>query len=201
MKTTVDLRQFHPQLDGGLTLYLSRITAPLPIDHQLVMRGFPRGATCFPRAEFGVLYRVEPDGSAIIQSNVEPDWSTCLPANRVQTKEYNPERQIIEGASYRMRLAFNSVDRSPMISDPSRIHEVSADPTEWLSKRDIGGAIIIDHVSVTPQFSRSKNSLVPTNRAIVDGIITVTNKDKLLQCIRKGVGRNKAYGCGLLSLG
>jgi CRISPR system Cascade subunit CasE len=36
--------------------------------------------------------------------------------------------------------------------------------------------------------------------SVIDGYLRVTDPIKLAQAIREGIGREKAYGCGLLSL-
>jgi CRISPR system Cascade subunit CasE len=197
MSTTVGSLVQTPHVNGVSPLYLSKITAPIAFDHQMIMRGFTylRSQSKTPRHDFGVLYRVEPDESLIVQSNVMPDWSHCLPVHCIQTKTYSPK--IIKGSKYYFRLAFNSISR---LSNEEIKVESNIDPTLWLNKRQIGGKIQIIESFIVKEHGRSRNHLIPINKASVFGTITVTNPELLLHHIRNGIGRSRAYGCGLISL-
>jgi CRISPR system Cascade subunit CasE len=212
MSTTVDSLVQTPCISKDSPLFLSKINAPLQFDHQMIMRGFKFIAfeTETPRKDLGILYRVEPDKTIIVQSYVMPDWSYCLPSKCVEIKEYVPK--IIKGKTYYFQLTFNSMTQnSPNvmkkkeiinkeICDFKRNTYLECDARTWLQRRDLGGDLTVLTLSSEKQYQRSYNHVIPVNRALVFGTITVTNPELLLHHIRNGIGRSRAYGCGLISL-
>lgn len=193
MNTILEPSKAIPCVHRGSVIYLSKLQVPDLLNHQSVMRGFPTVIASEIRQLYGVLYRIEPDGTILVQSKAKPDWSKCLPSQMVQTKEYKPH--AVNGASYHIRLTIN-----PVKEDRITNKIVVIDPTEWLEKKDLGGVIVVNNVRSTIERNNSKGHSFNINKATIDGVITVTDKDKLLHCIRNGVGRAKAYGCGLISL-
>lgn len=171
-------------------LFLSKIS-PLKrrtINHRLVMSAFPY-CEGNAREEFCILFRIEPDGSAIVQSNIEPNWQMCLPKNNFQIREYTPN---LSRDRYRIRLAFNSVARIDG-------KEVFVTPEQWLERRSLGGKLKVFALSTDVVTERSKNHRICINRAIMDGEITVADKERFSDILHNGIGRGRAYGCGLLS--
>jgi hypothetical protein len=121
-------------------MYLSKITPqkdPFLAAHRLVMRGFPDTDSESPRSMWNVLYRVEPDGCLLVQSDILPDWSAVLPVDAVTTKQYDP--RLIEGKCYRYRMALN-----PVAVRQGRRCPVSVET--WLGKRDLGAHFEIKSV-------------------------------------------------------
>lgn len=193
MNTILESKPVIPCVHRGSAIYLSKLQVPDLLNHQTLMRGFPLVVARDTRRMYGVLYRVEPDGTVLVQSDARPDWSKCIPSEMVQTKEYKP--YAVNGASYRIRLTINPVK---LEDNSNKI--VVVDPVEWLKKRNIGGVIAVKNVIATVEQNRSRGHSFLVHKATIDGIITVTDKDVLLHYIRNGVGRAKAYGCGLISL-
>ena len=173
-------------------MYLSKISFATESAHRLVMAGFPETDSSTPRADWGILYRQEPQGCLLVQSQICPDWSNVLPPGAVQTKNF--ELTLGNNHQCRFRLAFNSVKRS-------RGQDVAIAPSEWLAARDIGATLDVSSIC-TSELSdiSSSGHRVRITRAIADGTLTVTNADRLLHVITHGIGRGRAYGCGLLTL-
>jgi CRISPR system Cascade subunit CasE len=161
------------------------------IDHRLVMRGFPF-CDGSPREQFGILFRIEPDGSALVQSNVRPDWSNCLPAEHFQTREFEPPSFKV-GDLLRFRLAFNSVARK-------QGRDRRIDPKEWLSQRNLGAELAIQSIDLKIVHESSGGHQITIHRTTCEGFCTVNDVDVLQRAIANGVGRARAYGCGLLSV-
>lgn len=180
---------------GGrlLAMYLTKIACPSSGSsfHKLVMWGFPKTDDPNPRQKWGVLHRV--DGRfLLVQSQIEPVFPALL---ETQTKAYDP---VLEsGRSYRFRLAINPVTQS-------RYGRKPVDPIAWLQSRDLGAKLeVCNLVSVTtPERSRrgGRVSSFALTVATLDGALECTDPGRLRECIVKGVGRGRAYGCGLLSV-
>lgn len=48
--------------------------------------------------------------------------------------------------------------------------------------------------------SKNKRKTLTVNYAVYEGVLNVIDSDLLVDSMRKGIGRSKAYGCGLLTL-
>ena len=75
--------------------------------------------------------------------------------------------------------------------------------SEWLSER-LGGAASVEHCELAA-FQRTRVIRGPTGRpegpdAVLHGAMTVGNEDEFRRILRKGVGRHRAYGYGMLLL-
>jgi CRISPR system Cascade subunit CasE len=178
-------------------MYLSKVTPyaqreySRQIDHRLIMRGFPFSEEN-PRQAFNVLFRIEPDGVALVQSAVRPDWSNCLPLDNFQTREFElPSLNV--GRQLRFRMAFNSIARF-------KGKEFSVDPIQWLERRNIGATLDVRSIECDTLYDSSSGNRIAIHRAICDGVCTVTDTIALEKSIIHGVGRAKAYGCGLISV-
>jgi CRISPR system Cascade subunit CasE len=161
------------------------------IDHRLIMRGFPFSEGN-PRQEFNVLFRIEPDGVALVQSAVRPDWSNCLPPDNFQTRMFELPSLTV-GRHLRFRMAFNSIARL-------KGKELRIDPTQWIERHNIGANLDVRSIECDIQYDVSSGNRIAIHRAICDGICTVTDADVMQTSIIYGVGRAKAYGCGLFSV-
>jgi CRISPR system Cascade subunit CasE len=177
-------------------MYLSRISLTPALrsqpHHRLVMAGFPETDAPSPRASWQILYRAEGD-RLLVQSAIAPDWSNVLPPSvPVATKQVEPRYEA--GCRYRFRLAFNSVSRY-------KGNDKFLDPVDWLTRRDFGGEITHGTPTVeTVSDVSSTGHRVVLRRATVDGTILVTDVDRLMHVVTHGIGRGRAYGCGMLSV-
>jgi CRISPR system Cascade subunit CasE len=165
-------------------MYLTKISRQM--NHRSVMAGFESVATDTPRMALGILFRVDGD-CTIVQSNVPPQQikdSTVI--------HYKPE--IIEGNFYIFRTAINSVART-------NSKERYIEPIEWFQARNLGAEFEIKATEHAPISDRASNGqIVRVNRWNVEGLLKVTDRDTLLTHIKTGLGRGKAWGCGLLSI-
>jgi CRISPR system Cascade subunit CasE len=64
----------------------------------------------------------------------------------------------------------------------------------------LGGGLEIDRIQESTGVDWSGDNVISVNRAVVDGYLTVTDSAKVENLLINGVGRKKAYGCGLMSL-
>lgn len=75
--------------------------------------------------------------------------------------------------------------------------------TEWLSER-LGDAASVEHCELAgfqrSRVIRGENGGPEGPDAILHGAMTVTSEDEFARVLRKGVGRHRAYGYGMLLL-
>ena len=173
-------------------MYLSKIsTIPDTSAHRLVMAGFPSLDSSTPRADLGILYRVEPGDSLLVQSAIAPNWGRVLPSSSWQTRKYDPD---IRHDSYRFRMTINPV----AVRDRRR---VPIPPDEWLSRRDFGA----DFTIYRSQLHRITEQSSTGHRVVIcayalEGVLSVYDPPRLATAVQAGMGKARAYGCGLLTV-
>lgn len=150
----------------------------------------------------GVLYRVEPDarsgGWVLIQSRVPP-----IPApGRVATVDLDRLiSSITTDKKYRIRVRLNTVYKS---GDTGKRSVVPiADREQWML--DKLSAFDLDRDSVRMshghQYITKDGNQVPIASTLLDGLVLRINDLEAAQDnLENGIGKAKAYGCGLLSL-
>lgn len=188
--------------------------------HRTVMRAFPEADSGSARERFQVLYRLEVSRSSaalLVQSNAEPDWKR-LPSGVVLDSRVKAIDKLLaacdEGRRLRFRLVANPIKnigaskgdagrsrRVPLVGEEAQI--------DWLDRRaalsgfrlvDAAGAIQVQKqpdVVARPQRRREAIRIVPVR---FDGRLEITDAEKFQSVTRSGIGRGKAFGCGLLSL-
>ena len=135
------------------------------------------------------------------------------------TMDYAPLlRQIQKGDRYAFRLAANPVRIVTENGKKKRCHHVTvAQQLQWLLDR--AAQMGVEFAPLAPDKSSDGNpepSVKVTNRQLsrfkrrnshislsvvqFDGLLTVTDPEKLRGILTDGLGRGKAYGCGLLTL-
>lgn len=182
-------------------LYLSRFARPDGHGslHRYVMAGFPDDLGPDPRSQVGALFRV--DGRSILVQSVEkPKWPKSYEA---QVKLEFKADLLKVGERYRFRLGLNSVAQS---NRDGRCRRYPVPAADWLAAREdrLGATFEVRQVRVQKyqdhvrreHYSRS----FPIEVSVIDGYLTVTDSQRLAQAMVSGIGREKAYGCGLLSL-
>ncbi len=191
--------------------------------HRGVMRLFPRlleGPADHRRAAAGIMYRLDVLGgvpTVLVQSLVRPE----LTPESSRTTEVSARAWTAEaGERVVFRIAVNPVRRSTQqFSDATktvrlapldgtrrtRSHQKQVAAvvpvegiTEWLSARldgALGELVLVNHFRDLTATGGHK-LVVDT----IDAVAVVTDAAALDEVRRKGVGRSKAYGCGLLTL-
>ncbi|SOE31852.1 type I-E CRISPR-associated protein Cas6/Cse3/CasE [Streptomyces sp. OK228] len=187
--------------------------------HRRLMSLYPSDAGPDPRARFGVLFRVEdtPTGPHILlQSTHEPDL-TRLPDSYGQsvTRPLDPLLDALKpGLTIRYRCTASPV-RKPgattraLYSLPAVVPLNGPAADEWWTRQaDAAGLkplTLHPHPLDAAQGVRTNNGSsekqrIRHNRTRFDGSAAITDPDLLRQKITEGIGRGKAYGCGLLSI-
>ncbi|RPK70248.1 CRISPR-associated endoribonuclease Cse3 [Streptomyces sp. ADI97-07] len=186
--------------------------------HRRIMSLFPSNAGPDPRARFGILFRTEdtPAGPhLLIQSNQEPD--TKLLPHSYGTALSRPLDALIDairpGLTIRYRCVASPV-RKPgattraLYNLPPVVPLTGAAADEWwLRQADQGGLKPLTHHSHpldAVRGQRRPDNAPPQHirhaRTQFDGTAAIIDTDLLQAAILGGIGRGKAYGCGLLSI-
>ncbi|MER6548633.1 type I-E CRISPR-associated protein Cas6/Cse3/CasE [Streptomyces sp. NPDC001250] len=187
--------------------------------HRRLMSLYPTEAGPDPRARFGVLFRTDdtPTGPHILlQSTHQPDL-TKLPAD-YGTTQSRPLDALLDalkpGLTIRYRCAASPV-RKPgattraLYNLPAVIPLTGAHADEWWTRQAHTAGLtpltLHSHPLDTAQATRTPGQTttpqrIRHTRTRFDGTATITDPDLLRQKITEGIGRGKAYGCGLLSI-
>jgi CRISPR system Cascade subunit CasE len=182
-------------------LYISRLPRPSGDGslHRYVMAGFPDDIGPDPRSQVGALFRVDVR-SILVQSVEKPKWPKAYGA---EVKLEFKADLLKAGERYRFRLGLNSVAQS---NRGGRCRRYPVPASQWLAAREerLGAAFEVRQVRVQKHHDHVRREhytrSFPIEVSVVDGYLTVTHADRLAQAMVNGIGREKAYGCGLLSL-
>lgn len=188
--------------------------------HRSIMRAFPEGAK-----EMGerVLFRLETQPRSggltlLVQSHLEPDWSWLAePGARgylLPVPEPNPwvkrfELRLEPGQRLAFRLRANPTVKKTDDDQKKKRRALVDEEAQmaWLTRKgEQGGFRVIaarvakqgeinGWVESTPQRQRYRLSAVQ-----FDGVLEVTDPQRLHDCVANGIGSGKGFGFGLLSL-
>ncbi|KWW98097.1 hypothetical protein TH66_22755 [Carbonactinospora thermoautotrophica] len=181
--------------------------------HRRIMMLVPDDLGEHARRETGLLYRVEhtPSGPQIlVQSRVAPD-PRRLPAGyaTAETRRLDPLlNQLRTGVVIRYRIAGNPSKRlakaSPGPGRPGQVVPLRGADAEqwWIKQAEKHGLQVASLIARPVPDARGDKNGTRIKHAIVqfDGTAVVTDPDLVRAAVLSGIGRGKAYGCGLLSL-
>ncbi len=192
--------------------------------HRRIMKLVPDGLGDSPRAQAGVLFRVDTDGVGapvvLVQTRVAPDPSR-LPAGyaQAQTRDMRPMlTALLPGLPVRYRLLGNAIRRCGRNSTAGKwkqaivLHGTEAD--RWWAERSAAAGlqlhtILSESADTLTAWHNSKDkdhkgrsgaTRVSHAATLFQGIATVRDPEALRCALLHGIGRSKSYGCGLLSL-
>ncbi|GIG70555.1 type I-E CRISPR-associated protein Cas6/Cse3/CasE [Phytomonospora endophytica] len=179
--------------------------------HNALMRLVPDGLGDHPRAQTGLLYRVEQHTRTpqiLAQTTVEPDISRLDKrlADQVAVRDLTGFLTgLRNGNRVRYRITANPTKRhgrSANDGKAGKLYVVSGALAErWWTDRAAEGGLDVRSVEYRklPEIRvRAKGSHAA---AQFDGGAVITDADHVRAMITDGLGRAKSYGCGLLSLG
>ena len=178
--------------------------------HRRVMGLFPQTLSTQARQELGVLWRAEPTKSPtlLLQSSVKPDF-TLLPDGYASFEHKNIDgylSSLQSGQIVRYRVMVNPVRSSRAGGRNKQTPIPFAEHAEWWESRSkkIGLSPLDTPVLIgQPAKHLRLNGVdpsVPIYSTRVDGIAEVADVGNLRRAIESGVGRAKAWGCGLLTV-
>lgn len=177
-----------------------------------------------------VLWRVDQGTTTAlyILSPSEPDCSQLVAeagvaGTEARTLDYSPFLASLDaGQLWAFRLAANpsySASRGPGVRGQRYGHVTVEQQRQWLIDRTpqygfefipvdrVGGtdgAVVVAYRE-RPVFSRRRSQgegrdRVTINRTIYEGVLRITEPEPLRRALVAGIGRSKAYGCGLMTL-
>jgi CRISPR system Cascade subunit CasE len=158
--------------------------------HQAIMGLFPTtlpGAVDERRATSNILF-MNTDGMVLVRSDIQP---TRLPA-AAKTREVSVEENPAAGTVVRFRLVANAVNRNSRTKGVKPVTDIDS----WVATKLVGALTSVDIVNHTRTVTVSGRS--PLQVDVIDGTAVVENAALLTELMQTGVGRAKAYGCGLL---
>lgn len=176
--------------------------------HRTLMCLFPHTDNSNAREHFGVLWRVEvgEDPTLLLQSRISPDL-TGLPPNYA-------DAQMKDIGRYLESFNHGQIIRYRTVINPSRTLRAdginqqkpipfSGIPEWWQNRVERTGIIPLDQPVVVSQPTRTvrrKGNSIPILAARIDGVAEIADPEALCAAISAGVGRAKAWGCGLLTV-
>lgn len=172
--------------------------------HRTVMSLFPDGLATdkeAARSAGGVLYRVESPNHRPPRLLVQHrcPLRADLAGPPLQQAGLGPQLAVLRpGIAVHFRTVLNAV-RSQTATGKRLAVTDEADLVGWGLERLTGAGLGDVQLADRPktELSRAKSALWT---AQYDGVATVTDVERLREAVQNGVGRAKAYGCGLLSL-
>ena len=135
----------------------------------------------------------------------------CAPGNKEEIKDYRPIiENIKEGHCFRFRLRGNpthSVSTEKDMRGKVLAHVTTEQQRGWLMKKAQNngfglseGEFDIVETRLLRFLRAEKNKPVEINTAIFEGRLEVTDADLFSRALTQGIGRAKAYGCGLITV-
>lgn len=206
-------------------LYLSRLklnsrnlearrdmTQPYEL-HRTIGNGFPHDPS---RPNERVLFRLdyrprEKEWQVLVQSRYAPNWSFFQQEDRRGYLQAEPqviafEPRFFKDKTYHFRLLANPTFKTT--NDKGRKVRFNLPGGEkqldWLSRKLTAAGVMLLDVGIVQQGMRRSRKMdegKQTHFAVLfEGILQVTDPDKLRLAVESGIGSAKGYGFGLLSL-
>ena len=208
-------------------MYLSRVELQSDRRETMLALSQPQlmhGAVeqCFPGDRERRLWRVdwmESHCYLLVLSREPPEftalWAQFGPLGekaRWETKDYTPLLSKLQnGQAWHFRLKANPVHSvSSEQTDEKRgkvtAHVTTAQQKQWLLSRSeaLGITLRENEFDVTHtqwySFDKGNKQRVTLRTASFEGVLTLADTQKFTEAMLSGVGRAKAYGCGLLTI-
>lgn len=213
-------------MSDAATLYISAIHVPADSAfaatamwdyyqlHRLVCTGFgDRAALDAARVLFR--FDVEDDGGLLfVQSRTLPDWSRLPPKLKLSVAGPKPLNlpPLETGTRLRFRLLARPSMRIGNKTSPDYGRRIvllwEEDQKGWLTHKGKENGFAVESCNLTLRTwhdSKTDHRLpnatpLPLHAVRFDGVLVVTDSPKLCQAVANGIGTQKAYGFGLLSI-
>jgi len=124
-----------------------------------------------------------------------------------ETKDYQKVLNVLAvGQVFRFRLCANPV-HSISMGEGKRgkvvAHVTVEQQANWLVEQSLKHGFVLKNFSVVQRDLKKfkhNNASVTIATATYEGCLEITNVEEFKQILLEGLGRSKAYGCGLLTL-
>ncbi|MCX4750592.1 type I-E CRISPR-associated protein Cas6/Cse3/CasE [Kitasatospora sp. NBC_01287] len=190
------------------------LNAAVDLHHRL-MALFPDHIGDQARQHLGVLFRVEdaPAGTQILLQSTQPPDLTRLPTGygTAATKPLTPLLDALRAdLTIRYRIAANAI-RKPgrttreLYNLGPVVPLNGAAAEEWWIRQAENSGLKVITVHSTPLDAargtrRQDHNRIKHARTQFEGTALITDPDQLRTRLTDGIGKGKAYGCGLLSI-
>ena len=191
--------------------------------HRTIMSAYPNPEDGAPaRQAHAILWRLEPTQVGyiqLIQSRTEPDWNQLPPAHLTRPAEVRSIQPILDAIRPGRKLAFRLLANATQDTRPHRTKgetvrvalRTPEDQIGWLIRKGERHGFVIPtahngapDVAPTPiprLIGRKRPAGTITIDAVrFDGHLIITDPEAFTEALTNGIGRAKAYGCGLLTL-
>ena len=185
--------------------------------HKLLMSAFPDfGGN--GRQKTNLLFRVETDGYIIASSTIKPDWSFLGPGFMVEgIKVLDLSTTRFVGGDFAFRLVANPIykksgsknivplreyytqdflDKYKMTKNPPTVFE-------WMERKANSSGFQIRQLSVIGLNYRPDGfprRSINFKMYLFEGQLRVVDDSLFAKTLKTGIGREKAFGCGLFSI-
>jgi CRISPR system Cascade subunit CasE len=176
--------------------------------HRSIMQAFPDEKREQARADWQVLFRLEPDSNVLlVQSELEPDWGK-LPLTYLrqqQCKPFQPEvSQFPVDRLLRFRLKANPSKRDKETRKTVGLY-YQPEQEAWFARQAAQHGFSVEGLDIIPAANlwgeKAKGQpQIKIHTALFQGVLKVKDPALLVTAIQEGIGRGRSYGCGLLSL-
>lgn len=165
--------------------------------HGLIESAFPAEQTLGIRKRH--LWRLDKQ-KILLVSEDEPDKDALAKYGKnIQTKNYDKFLNSLNtNTIYAFELVANPMKRTP----EKRVNLFKEqDQLKWLEMRSLKNGFKLQNARIVNSKSISVNKYhFKLTSAIFSGALTITNIDKFKSTMINGLGHNKAYGMGLLTV-
>jgi CRISPR system Cascade subunit CasE len=191
--------------------------------HRTVMSAYPNPHDNTPaRQAHAVLWRLEPTQTGytqLIQSRTKPDWTRLPPTNLTQPAEIQSLQPVLNAIRAGRKLAFRLLANATQDTRPHRTrgatvrvaHHTPEDQISWLIRKGEHHGFVIPTAhngtpdvapSPLPRMTGKKQTTgtITIDAVRFDGHLIITDSATFTEALTNGIGRAKAYGCGLLTL-
>jgi CRISPR system Cascade subunit CasE len=176
--------------------------------HRSIMQAFPDVEQKRVRADWQILFRLEPDSNVLmVQSELEPDWGK-LPLTYLtqqQCKPFQPEVSLFPvDRLLRFRLKANPSKRDKETRKTVGLY-YQPDQEAWFSRQATQHGFSVEGLDIIPAANlwgtkEKGQPQIKIHTALFQGVLKVQDPDLFAKAVRQGIGKGKSYGCGLLSL-
>lgn len=198
------------ELDTRRRNTMVKLLASPQVSHAVVENCFTRPADV---AKTRSLWRIDDLAGKkylLVLSEEKPDFSHmvgeyCREDAKGESRSYDKLLQSVqEGSTYSFKLVANPVKDTN--NKKVGIYD-SAELVSWLVRKAEanGFSLDVNTLRVSPvekmEFVRNQGEpKVVITKVTFEGILTVTDKDRFIGALTQGIGRAKAYGCGMLTI-
>jgi CRISPR system Cascade subunit CasE len=186
--------------------------------HRTLMSVYPDLPGPAPKRQaHGVLWRLDNARGGFVQyvqSHTEPDWDKLPDGHLTAPAEVRPLRPVLDAVAPGRKLSFRMVANPTKCDGKTRRRfalKQPAEQVEWLIRQgDRHGFVIpsagdglpdvVSTAIATLTGRKSGQTKITVDPVRFDGHLVVTDQAAFTEALTDGIGRAKAYGCGLISL-